>query len=138
MKPISTYRGAIYPYQCDHMGHMNVMWYVGKFDEATWNLMAAIGITPSYMREEQRGVAGVAQNIAYKRELFAGSIVEIRSHFVSIGERKMTWVHEMYDAETCELCASCELTAVHLDRVARRAAPFPAGIRAQAESLLSS
>ena len=40
-----TYRGAIYPWQCDHMGHMNVMWYVGKFDEATWNLFAALGVT---------------------------------------------------------------------------------------------
>lgn len=28
-----TYRGVVYPWQCDHMGHMNAMWYVGKFDE---------------------------------------------------------------------------------------------------------
>jgi acyl-CoA thioester hydrolase len=31
-----TYRGVVYPWHCDHMGHMNVMWYVGRFDEATW------------------------------------------------------------------------------------------------------
>ena len=35
-----TYRGTIYPWHCDHMGHMNVMWYVGKFDEATWQFFA--------------------------------------------------------------------------------------------------
>lgn len=35
-----TYRGTVYPWQCDHMGHMNVMWYAGKFDEATWQLHA--------------------------------------------------------------------------------------------------
>jgi len=35
-----TYRGIVYPWHCDHMGHMNVMWYVAKFDEATWTLMA--------------------------------------------------------------------------------------------------
>ena len=35
-KPVITYRGTVYPWQCDHMGHMNVMWYVGKFDEASW------------------------------------------------------------------------------------------------------
>ena len=29
-----TYRGAVYPYECDHMGHMNVSHYVRKFDEA--------------------------------------------------------------------------------------------------------
>ena len=40
-----TYRGTVYPWHCDHMGHMNVMWYVGKFDEATWHLLAALGLS---------------------------------------------------------------------------------------------
>ena len=46
MPDVLTYRGTIYPWHCDHMGHMNVMWYVGKFDEATWHLFAQTGITP--------------------------------------------------------------------------------------------
>jgi len=136
VKPILTYRGGVYPWHCDHMGHMNVMYYVGKFDEASWHLLAAIGITPSYMRETQSGMAGVQQNITYKRELFAGAIVEIRSHIVSIAERKMTWSHEMRDAENGEVCASCELTTVRIDRVSRRARPFPPNVRAMADALL--
>ena len=40
----ATYRGTVYPWQCDHVGHMNVMWYVGQFDEANWNLLARIGL----------------------------------------------------------------------------------------------
>ncbi len=120
------------------MGHMNVMWYVGKFDEATWNLMAAIGVTSSYLHDEQRGVAGVQQNIAYKRELFAGSVVEIRSHLLSIFDRKIVFVHEMRDAERDVVCAICELTAVHIDSKNRRAVPIPTNIRLRAESLLSA
>ena len=46
-----TYRGTVYPWHCDHMGHMNVMWYVGKFDEATWHLFSSIGFTPEHLRE---------------------------------------------------------------------------------------
>lgn len=38
-----TYKGAVYPWQCDHIGHMNVMWYVGKFDEANWNFLLHLG-----------------------------------------------------------------------------------------------
>ena len=34
-------RGTVYPWHCDHMNPMNVMWYGGKFDEATWNLTAS-------------------------------------------------------------------------------------------------
>jgi acyl-CoA thioester hydrolase len=66
---IETHRGAVYPWHCDHMGHMNVMWYVGKFDEATWNLFASLGVTPAYLREQSRALAAVQQNITYKREL---------------------------------------------------------------------
>jgi acyl-CoA thioester hydrolase len=42
-----TYRGIVYPWYCDHMGHMNVMWYAGKFDEACWQLLAMLGLHPS-------------------------------------------------------------------------------------------
>jgi acyl-CoA thioester hydrolase len=136
MSEILTYRGTVFPWHCDHMGHMNVMFYVGKFDEATWHLMAAIGITPAYLKEKHVGMAGVQQNITYKRETFAGAIVDIRSRIVSIGDRKMVWVHEMYDAETGELCAICELTGVHLDRSTRRATPFSPEVRARAEALI--
>ena len=59
-----TYRGVVYPWQCDHMGHMNVMWYVGKFDEATWQFFAMFGLTPSFLREQGRGMAAVQQNIS--------------------------------------------------------------------------
>ena len=77
MSSDSTYRGTVYPWQCDHVGHMNIMWYVGKFDEANWNLFARIGLTPTYLRESGRGMAAVQQNISYKRELLAGDIVEV-------------------------------------------------------------
>jgi acyl-CoA thioester hydrolase len=137
LKPILTYRGTVYPWHCDHVGHMNVMWYVGKFDEATWHLMAAIAITPAYVREHHRGMAGVQQNITYKRELHAGDIVEIYSHIVSIADKKIVFVHEMRDADRGEICAICELTAVHIDRSTRRATPFPPEIRARAEALIA-
>ena len=73
-----TYRGATYPWQCDHMGHMNIMWYVNKFDEANWNTFAKIGINPSYLRVGKFGMAGVQQNITYRRELIPGDIIEVR------------------------------------------------------------
>ncbi len=137
MKTIPTYRGVVHPWHCDHMGHMNVMYYVGKFDEATWNLFAEIGITASYMRETQSGVAGVQQNITYRRELFPGDTVEIRSHILSIGERKMTFVHEMRDTQRDEVSAVCELIAVHMDRANRRSSPFPPEVRRRAEALIA-
>ena len=56
---IETYRGVVYPNQIDHMDHMNVQWYTSKFDEATWHLVSAVGITNKYMHDNKRGMAAL-------------------------------------------------------------------------------
>jgi acyl-CoA thioester hydrolase len=128
----ATYRGTVYPWQCDHVGHMNIMWYVGKFDEANWNMFARLGLTPSYLRQSGRGMAGVQQNISYKRELFAGDIVEVTSRLLELREKSIRFLHEMHNAETGEIAATCEITAVHLDRQAHKSVPFEDAVRAVA------
>jgi acyl-CoA thioester hydrolase len=133
----ATYRGTVYPWHCDHVGHMNVMWYVGKFDEATWNFFARIGLTPTYLRESGRGMAAVQQNISYKRELLAGDIVEVRSFLLEMRDKSIRFVHEMRNAETGEICATCELTGVHLDRKARKSVAFAETIREAAQKHLA-
>ena len=132
-----TYRGTVYPWHCDQVGHMNIMWYVGKFDEANWNLFARIGLTPTYLRETGRGMAAVQQNITYRRELVAGDIVEIRSALLEIGEKSIRFMHEMRNGETGELAASCEISGVHMDRQARKSAPFADAIRRSAGLLIA-
>ncbi|UZD54507.1 acyl-CoA thioesterase [Caldimonas aquatica] len=64
---VETYRGTVYPWHCDHMGHMNVMWYVGKFDEATWQLLTMLGLSPAWLRENRRGMVALDQRIATGR-----------------------------------------------------------------------
>jgi acyl-CoA thioester hydrolase len=117
---------------------MNIMWYVGKFDEANWNFFARIGLTPSYLRESGRGMAAVQQNISYKRELVAGDIVEIRSTLLEVRDKSIRFVHEMRNAETGEVSAICEITGVHMDREARKSAPFAAAIREAALAWLTA
>jgi acyl-CoA thioester hydrolase len=133
----ATYRGTVHPWHCDHVGHMNVMWYVGKFDEATWNFFARLGLTPAYLRESGRGMAAVQQNISYKRELVAGDIVEVRSLLLEMRDKSIRFVHEMRNAETGEIAATCELTGVHLDRKARKSVAFAEAIREAAQKHLA-
>ncbi|HEX8818163.1 MAG TPA: thioesterase family protein, partial [Terriglobales bacterium] len=127
-----SYRGVTYPWQCDQIGHMNITFYVAKFDEANWNTFCSIGITPSYLRKGKFGVAGVQQNITYKRELMAGDVIEIRTRILEIREKVIRFLHEMFNVETGELAALCEITAVHLDRKTRKSCPFPEAIRKSA------
>jgi acyl-CoA thioester hydrolase len=132
-----TYKGIVYPWQCDHMGHMNVMWYTGKFDEATWSLFAELGITPSYLREQQRGMVAVQQVISYKQELLAGDVIEICSQVLEVSEKVIRFQHEMRNVERNEVAAVCELTGVHLDRQTRKSCPLPPAMRAAAEARLA-
>jgi acyl-CoA thioester hydrolase len=120
-----TYRGVVYPWHCDHMGHMNVMWYVGKFDEATWQCFATVGLTPSFLRAQNTGMAAVQQNIAYKRELLAGDLVTVRSGILEIREKVIRFFHQMINEETGDVAAITEITGVHMDTVRRRSCPFP-------------
>jgi acyl-CoA thioester hydrolase len=129
MEGEATYRGAVYPWHCDHIGHMNVMWYAGKFDEANWNMFARIGLTPSYLRESGYGMAAVEQTISYKRELFAGDVIEVRSRLVEFRDKSIRILHEMRNAETGDIAATCEITAVHIDRDARKSVLFGPAIR---------
>ena len=135
---IETYRGAVYPWHCDHMGHMNVMWYVGKFDEATWNLFAELGVTPTYLRDNQRGMAAVQQNVSYKRELLSGDVVAVRSGLLEMRDKVAKFVHEMRQATTGEISAVCVLTAVHMDSKARRSTAFPPDILQRGRDRLCS
>lgn len=122
--PLLTYRGTVYPWHCDHVGHMNVMWYVGKFDEATWNLFHHIGLTPSYLRENHRGMAAVEQQIDYLRELRAGSVVTIHSRIDEVREKLIVFTHEMTNDDSGEMAARTRLKGLHLDTIHRRSCKF--------------
>jgi acyl-CoA thioester hydrolase len=124
-----TYRGTVYPHQCDHMGHMNVMWYVGKFDEASWQLLSAYGLTPSRMRRDGIVMAAVEGHIVFRRELRAGDVISVRSEIIEVRDKSVRMAHEMTNDDTGESVASMIVVGVHVDAVSRKAAPLPVDVR---------
>ncbi len=134
-KLVETYRGVVYPWHCDHMGHMNVMWYVGKFDEATWELFRRLGVTPSFLRDNQRGMVAIDQRIAYQREVRAGDLVVIRSGLLEVREKTVRFVHEMRNSETQEVSAVTCVVGVHLDTRLRKSTQLPQAIVEAARGL---
>jgi acyl-CoA thioester hydrolase len=136
-EPLVTYRGAVYPWHCDHVGHMNVMWYVGKFDEATWQFFNALGLTPSYLRAAKRGMAAVDQHISYMREVHAGDVVSVRTTLIGFKEKSVQFVHEMSEDERGEVVAKTTLKAVHLDAERRKSCAFAEEITARMAAMLA-
>lgn len=134
-QPTLTYQGAVFPWHCDHMGHMNVMYYVGKFDEATWNLFSSIGLQGKRMRDEKKGMVAVEQNIQYKGELMAGDVITIHSEIVECGDKSIKFRHEMRNIETGAVAAITILTGLYFDKVARIAISLPDDIKAKVQSM---
>lgn len=135
MIELETYRGAVYPWHCDFIGHMNVMHYVGKFDQATWHFLAHLGITPSYLQHNNKGMVAVEQNLKYYEELVAGDLLYIKTQLVEAKPKAIIFLHKMYNAETNVLAAEGKMVGVHIDKGTRKSEELPANILAKAKEL---
>ena len=120
-----TYRGTVQQWEADFFDHMNVRFYVGKFDEASWQFLAGFGMDRIYFQGENRGFFAVRQEIDYLSELRPADPLVVTTALVDMSARKLTWRHTMRHAVTDEVSAVMHLTAVHVDRNARKAAAMP-------------
>ncbi len=132
---METYRGTVYPWEMDHMGHMNVQFYTAIFDSATWQLFGAIGMTPDWFRENSRGMAAVEQTTRYHAELLAGDLVVVRSEIVEVSSRSLRFRHVLINSATDVEAAATELVGVHIDLSDRSSCPFPDSIRHRAQQM---
>lgn len=131
-----THRGVVYPWQCDHMGHLNIAGYAARFDEATWQMFAAIGLTPSVLRQRGVGIAAVRQETAYRRELLPGDVLSVRSAVLEMRPLRIRFYHEMLNDETNEIAAATLITGVLLDAATRKPTPFPPEALERARALM--
>jgi len=132
-----TYRGAVHLHHLDHMGHMNVQHYVGMFDHATWILLAELGLTAEWFRDQNRGMAALEQNIQYKRELRAGDVIEIHSGVLELGNKTMRITHEMRHFTGGWVAARTTILATYFDTIARKSTPLPDLVREKAQTLMA-
>ncbi|MEE9598224.1 MAG: thioesterase family protein [Acidiferrobacterales bacterium] len=122
---IETYRGVVYPWHCDHQGHLNTMHYVGMFDMAFWHHISALGFTRAYMQEQGTGFVDVKDTIEYKVEQPVGSLLLIESGLLRTGSTSITALHRMRNTETGDIAATSEKISVYFDLKRRHKTPLP-------------
>jgi len=137
-QPLQTYSGVVYPWHCDHVGHMNVMHYMGKFDEATWFFFHRIGLTRDFLTAHRRGMAAVEQRIAYERELRAGDTLLIHTSVLEARGKVLRFVHRMAIPDSDVFAALMMQTTVHLDMDLRKATPMPAAVLERAGAIVTA
>lgn len=123
---LTTYRGIVYPVQCDVMGHMNVQHYIAAFDQAMWHLVAAAGYKNSWLKDRNLGWADRRYEVDFLDELPVGSLFEVKSRFLKVGRTSLTAHHQMFNSETGTLAAEITAVTILFDLIARKASPLPA------------
>ena len=116
---VETFRGVIYPWHCDHQGHLTAMHYLGLFDQGFWHLYSIMGFTRAYMDQHGKGFVTVKDTIEYKTEQGAGAVLVIESGLTRIGGSSAVSYSIMKNAETRVVAATWENISVYFDLEAR-------------------
>ncbi|MDJ0893682.1 MAG: acyl-CoA thioesterase [Alphaproteobacteria bacterium] len=133
---IETYKGAVLATEYDPDAHMNTQLYVSRFDQATWFLMASIGITPKTIKKQNRRIAVVRESFQFLRELTGGELVVIQSGFIAVGKKYLRFVHRMFDAESGDMIATSDCTAVEASLKSGKSVTLPKESAKRAKALL--
>jgi acyl-CoA thioesterase FadM len=109
---VHTFKGAVLASEYDFTSHMNSQMYVSRFDQATWFLLHAVGVTPMTIKQQNLRIAIIRQSYQFLAELRGGELVTIKSGFVAVGDKYVRFVHRMFNCETGAMLATSDCTAV--------------------------
>lgn len=116
----------------DYNGHLSEPYYVLVFGHATDEVMATIGLGPSYREAAGASLFTVEAHLRYLDQVGPGERLEVRSWLIG-STPKLLWIwHELWSAGT--LRATEEILGVHV--TGSSSTPFPDAVRARIETAL--
>jgi acyl-CoA thioester hydrolase len=128
---IETLRLLTQAWHCDHLGHVNVSFYMGWLGDAAFAIGAMHGLGRERALAEGIGVAAVRAEIDYQAELRGGDMVRMESTVEEIGERKIVFRHRLLRVGDDRQAMAARLIGVCFDLDTRRARPFPVDFAAR-------
>lgn len=137
-KYVETYRAAVAPWQCDHLGHMNAQYYYGAVGDAMFAIMSEIALTPQAVRDRHMSFAAVHTEGNFIRELRPGDLYSMRSTVLEIGRSSALFHHVMESQPGGGRAFDANLKAVLLNLQTRKSVEIPDDIRRAMETLAAS
>jgi acyl-CoA thioester hydrolase len=129
-------RDIVKPAEADVSGDAALTHYIHRFSAANGHAIAAFGMTPAYMRAEQRGFSTFEFQLELGAPLRPGDRVRVRSGVSHVGNSSLRLLHVMTREPGDEVVATLEQSGVHFDQEARRPSPLPEALRERARALL--
>ena len=129
-----THRSVVFPWRCDHLGHMNARWYLHHFDESGFHYFSRLGYTTVELNRQRSEPIVAEYEVNFIKEMLPGQLILIKSGVSHVGTKSLTVQHRMYDADNGVLHSSCKSTCVCFDDVARASVAISENLR---ETLLN-
>lgn len=132
-KKILAYKGACLTWECDSNRHMNVMYYINKYEYAGRNVISECGLK-DFLGQEDHGMAVVEQTINYYKEVLEDDLIYIESSVQEVANKVVTIAHEMKNGATHQLLSTAIIKSVILDKKTRRAVVLPEDLKEKIKS----
>jgi len=130
-------KNVVFPWHCDHFGHMNVRWYAHFFDDASFLVWATIGLDMRTILATGMHTVIARSTTQYHHEVRAGDPLLMVGGFTHIGNKSLTLHTSMLDANTRELRASNEYIVVFFNAETRCSSEIPDDVRRAVERTLT-
>ena len=131
------YKTAVDESHLDENNHLNVRYYLGFFDDATYELFAAFGMGRDYYLTTENGSFALEMHINYYAEVRLDEQISIYSRIVNRTAKRIHFMHFMVNENTQKLAASIEGVGSHVNTTIRRTSPFPEFIAQQIDAILA-
>ena len=131
-----AFRAMVFPWQCDHYGHMNARFYFDHFDDSSFQVYSVLDCPRSLLVEAGVQTVTGRNTVSFIEELTAGTQLVTTVAVTRVGNRSVTFTHRMHNAETGQLCATNVGTEVFFNPVTRKSADMPDSMRERLTALL--
>lgn len=125
---VVTYRGSTCARHLESHGPMNVQQLVGRYDEATGQLLARLGYGPRRMANERRGFMALEQRIVHLEEVRGATVLHIESELLELGDARLRCLHRLCDSESQRTLSTMELTFALIGIDERSSTALPADL----------
>jgi acyl-CoA thioester hydrolase len=133
---LASARDAVKAAEVDADGRLALSAAIHRYSAANGHVLAAFGLTPAYMRDNDRGFSTFEFQLGFEAGVRAGDPLAVRSALTHVGNSSMRILHVMLDERSGERVGSLEQSGVQLDLSARRPAPLTPELRERALKLL--
>tara|TARA_Y100000766_G_C18761122_1_gene533464 strand:- start:5 stop:499 length:495 start_codon:yes stop_codon:yes gene_type:complete len=113
----------------DYNNHMNVAFYVLAFDRGVDRLMDTVGITSSYINQQNNSMFTLEMRVHYLKELLAGDVFYITCQLLDLDSKRIHYFLRMYNQKEGFLAAESEQLMMHINLESRKSISFPKSIK---------